>query len=72
MFGNVGEHPETEFGTFRWQSGNSYIGDLKWGLKDGKGTFTWATGAIYEGYWKDDKRNGQGSYKTATTAVCTS
>ena len=67
--GYEGEHPATEIGTFRWASGNVYVGELKYGLKDGKGTFNWSSGACYEGDWKNDERNGWGMYKSATSAT---
>ena len=65
--GYEGEHPADEIGTFRWVSGNVYVGELKYGLKHGKGTFNWASGACYEGDWKYDKRNGVGMYKSANS-----
>ena len=67
--GYVGEHPATEIGTFRWESGNVYVGELKYGLKDGKGTFNWVSGSCYEGDWKNDERNGWGMYKSPTSTT---
>jgi len=31
--GYIGIHPSQEFGTFRWASGNIYVGELKFGKK---------------------------------------
>ena len=50
------------YGTLKLESGNSYIGCWKDGLKDGQGTYTYASGSKYVGQWKDDKKHGKGTY----------
>ena len=55
-------------GTNRFKNGNYYVGEFKFGHRDGLGTFyhrntgsNWY-GAKYVGEWKDDKQNGKGTY----------
>ncbi len=44
------------------QGVDSYSGQFKNGLPDGKGTYEWENGEIYEGEWKHGFRNGLGVF----------
>jgi hypothetical protein len=48
-----------------FEKGDTYSGDWRYGLPNGKGTFIWASGRVYVGEFKDGKRNGQGTYGLA-------
>ncbi|MDN5201290.1 hypothetical protein QQ008_07955 [Fulvivirgaceae bacterium BMA10] len=39
---------------------DSYKGQFKKGLPNGKGVYTWANGNVYDGEWKKGKMHGQG------------
>ncbi|HWR31213.1 MAG TPA: hypothetical protein VN631_15405 [Negativicutes bacterium] len=49
--------------------GNSYDGDYKAGLRDGKGVLKWPTGQVYDGEWKNGMSNGYGVLKDASGKV---
>jgi hypothetical protein len=40
-------------GKFEWKDGRVYIGDYRYGKKDGSGTFYWPNGSYYAGEWRD-------------------
>ena len=41
------------YGTYRWESGDEYVGKWKDGKRHGQGTFTSANGKILKGEWKN-------------------
>lgn len=52
-------------GTYRWQDGSTYEGEVRNGLRHGFGIFTWSSsstwsGLRYEGNWINGKRDGEG------------
>ena len=43
-------------GTYSYRSGSRYVGEFKYGKRNGKGTLTRADGVIFPcGLWKDDE-----------------
>ena len=42
--------------------GNKYIGEFKFGVKNGYGIYYYSSGDIYEGEYKDNNKNGYGIY----------
>ena len=56
-------------GKFIWIGENKdnkerYMGEYKYGQKDGNGKYVFPNGDIYEGEWFDNKPHGQGQYET--------
>ena len=47
-------------GIFKYDSGETYEGQLLEGLKHGKGKVVWPDGSIYEGHWMNNRRHGKG------------
>lgn len=37
-----------------WANEDSYVGQFRKNLIDGKGSFYWADGRVYEGEWKQN------------------
>ncbi len=56
---------ENGFGTYVWESGNTYTGNFRNGKRDGKGTFTWTDGTVYNGDWVQGIKTGSGTNKYA-------
>ena len=60
-------------GTYRWESGDEYVGEWKDGKRHGLGTYTYASGEFagdkYVGEWKDSNQHGQGTYTFADGTV---
>lgn len=54
-------------------NGGEYVGDIKYGLANGKGKCTWTTGPRkgdkYFGSFKNDKRHGKGTYFWSSQAT---
>ncbi len=48
-----------------YPNGNSYIGNVKNGQRQGRGVLTWADGGKYDGEWKNDNREGHGVWTGA-------
>ena len=48
------------FGTWTWDDGNKYVGEIRDGKQHGRGTFTKSNGLKYVGEWRNGKRQGQG------------
>ena len=48
-------------GSKAYEDGSVYIGEFRFGKKDGRGVMTFAGGDVYTGEFKDDKRHGQGT-----------
>jgi hypothetical protein len=46
--------------------GDTYLGEMKDNLPDGKGVLTRADGSTYEGAFKNGERHGQGTFKFST------
>ena len=44
------------------QGTDTYQGNFKKGLPNGKGKYTWNTGEVYDGKWLNGKRSGFGKY----------
>ena len=49
-------------GTYKWDTGDMYVGEYKNGNRHGKGTYTFPNGDKYIGDHNYDKRNGQGTF----------
>jgi hypothetical protein len=47
-------------GTYIFDNGEKYIGDIKNGQREGKGTYYFGSGEWYSGDWSKNQRNGQG------------
>ena len=43
---------------------DTYLGEFKKGLPQGKGTYTWQNGDFYIGEWHKGKRDGEGEFHT--------
>ena len=52
-------------GTYKWDTGDMYVGEYKNGNRHGKGTYTFPNGDKYVGDHNYDKRNGQGTFTWA-------
>ena len=51
------------FGHMLYDTGDSYQGFWKKGVREGEGAFFWAdTGSLYQGEWKGGERNGRGHF----------
>lgn len=50
------------WGTFNWESGDSYTGQWVGGNRTGLGVYDWENGAFYYGYFQDGKLEGKGFY----------
>ena len=53
---------EDGYGTLKFDSGESYVGCWKDGMKDGKGIYKFSKYEKYIGEYKNDKLNGLGTY----------
>jgi len=62
-------HLKNSAKTIQYKNGDSYVGDLKDGLKHGKGIYKYVSGDVYEGDFKDDLSHGKGIYKWASGNV---
>ena len=40
--------------------GDTYVGSMNHGKREGTGKYTWTSGAVYEGSYRDNKKQGQG------------
>ena len=47
-------------GTYTWNDGSIYTGDIRNGKRDGVGKFAGSSKQIYEGGWHNGRRNGHG------------
>ena len=47
-------------GTYKWESGNKYVGEWVNDEFEGQGVFTWSNGNKYDGEWIDGDKNGYG------------
>ena len=56
-------------GTYRWESGDEYVGEWKDGKRHGQGTYAYADGDKYVGEYKDGKGHGQGTYTFADGTI---
>jgi len=53
---------ENGFGTYKWQSGDKYVGEWKDRKFEGEGTYTYTSGAKYVGEWKNGRKDGEGTH----------
>lgn len=65
--GDISALINTGIASITYPSGNTYVGELSAGQRQGKGKYTWkdssgATTAYYDGSWELDNMNGQGEY----------
>ncbi len=47
-------------GTYVFNSGEIFVGELKHGKKHGYGSFMYSDGRKYQGFWQNDHKNGLG------------
>jgi hypothetical protein len=57
------------FGTYTWENGSKYVGEWKYGKKNGHGFYVFLSGNKYVGEFKDDEYNGQGTFTFANGTV---
>jgi hypothetical protein len=50
------------WGTFEWESGDTYTGEWVNGSRTGIGAYDWKDGSFYYGYFRDGKLEGDGFY----------
>jgi hypothetical protein len=50
------------WGTYKWESGDSYTGQWIGGNRTGLGVYDWQNGAFYYGYFQNGKLEGKGLY----------
>lgn len=50
------------FELIEYTDGDRYIGETKYGKRQGKGLYIWKDGSCWYGAWKDDSRDGRGVY----------
>ena len=65
----VEEQPSIE--TVAYENGDTYVGEMKNGLRNGQGTMTYGNDDVYEGEWINDKKNGRGTMTYANGDVYT-
>lgn len=53
-------------GTVNYSNGDSYIGDMSGGFRNGKGKLTFANGDVYEGDFVNNAITGQGTFVFVT------
>jgi hypothetical protein len=56
-------------GTMKWDNGDVYDGQWRYGKMSGRGTITWYDGTSYTGNWRSDKRNGFGTMKYKNSKI---
>lgn len=47
-------------GPYRYEKGETYLGQYHNGMRHGKGRMVWPDGTVYEGQWISNKRHGKG------------
>lgn len=52
-------------GTYAFNSGDVYEGQLNQNSKEGKGTWYYANGSYYSGDWIKDQKNGYGLFESS-------
>ena len=55
--------------SIKWSDGDSFEGNYREGLREGKGIYKYTDGSIYDGEWKTGKQDGRGVYKLADGRV---
>tara|TARA_X000000368_G_scaffold196872_1_gene155368 strand:- start:658 stop:1449 length:792 start_codon:yes stop_codon:yes gene_type:complete len=60
---------EDGYGTLKFESGESYVGCWKDGMKDGEGVYEYSKDEKYIGEYRSDKRNGPGTYHYSDGSV---
>jgi len=63
------EQSENCFGTFNYEDGAKYVGEVREGKRNGQGTFTYVNGDKYVGKFYDGRRYGLGTYTWANGTV---
>ena len=53
-----GNHNDSNYGSFVWADGSTYIGEHSAGKPHGFGTYNWPDGDKYSGFWAHGKRHG--------------
>jgi len=62
----------TSYQTLEYVGGDKYVGEYKYGKRNGQGTYTWADGqdaSKYTGEFKDNKMHGQGKLVYADGSI---
>ena len=55
--------------SINWSDGDSFAGNYREGLREGRGVYKLADGRVYDGEWKAGKQDGYGVGKDATGKV---
>ena len=63
------EQSENCYGTFNYEGGAKYVGEVRDGERNGQGTYTWSNGEKYVGQFYDGRRAGLGTYTWADGTV---
>ena len=59
---NEFDEPHGARGSLEFSDGQTYIGDVRNGLRAGQGHNSWSDGQDYVGEWKGNSRNGRGTH----------
>ena len=63
---NTEEYKDRRQGQHIYISKNKYIGEWKFGRRNGHGKMTYKCGSVYEGHWENDLRSGLGRLNYVT------
>lgn len=59
---NENDYPQNGKGTYKWESGNRYVGEFQNGSRTGYGVIFFSSGNVYAGEFKNGKKHGQGTF----------
>ena len=56
----VDDHPKDTQGVMEWTDGTYFVGEIIWGVIQGKGRKTYPNGDVYDGNFFQDERSSDG------------
>ena len=62
FYGKVEEGKKEGQGIYKFNNGETYVGEFKNDLREGIGIYYYKDGSSYNGNWKKDKKHGYGIY----------